>query len=302
MASALLEAARRPKEQRELQDAMVKVWADLDSLDVEAERRIMRRVAEVRAEIVDRITALGTTTDPDGNETWQVTSLRALESDLRRLLVEWSERLSRELGTDLTTAAELADEGYRGALSQLARSLDVPPAMIRLSTLGVSSGVVQAAVLYHSSAVRGVSERIATEVNGQIQRVVFGGQSRHDAVRNIRDLLAADPKWAGKDLPPKTVGKLTQQAITIERTGVMQVFNIAADHAYREALDELLDLEVEWQTVKDKRVDPKCEALHGKRKRPRGTFPGGVIAPPLHARCRCRTVAFMPRWVSLGAA
>jgi hypothetical protein len=139
-------------------------------------------------------------------------------------------------------------------------------------------------------------------VNQEIQRVVFGGQSRWDAVRTIRDMLAADPKWAGKVLAPKTLGRLTQQAVTIERTGIMSVFNIAADHAYREALDELPDLMVEWVTAKDSRVDARCVALNGKRKMPRGTFPGGVIAPPLHARCRCRTQPWLPGWSELGAA
>ena len=70
----------------------------------------------------------------------------------------------------------------------------------------------------------------------------------------------------------------------------------------RMALDELPELRVEWMTVKDSRVDATCVALHGKRKDPRGTFPGGLIAPPAHPRCRCRTVAWMPGWAALGVA
>ena len=298
----LLEAKKLSQEQRDLQDAMKRVWSDIDALDAETERRILARVVEMRREVMDRLTALPTTTDADGNETWQTTSQRGFEAELRRITGEWSARLGVEMTDDLERAAGLADVGYRGALSSMARGAGVSPPLITLSPLGLSSDLVQAAALYNSSALRGVSERMVADVNRELQRVVFGGQSRWDAVANIRDMLAADPKWAGKKLEPKTLGKLTQAAITIERTGIMSVFNIAADRAYREALDELPELMVEWMTVKDSRVDAACVALHGKRKDPRGTFPGGVIAPPLHPRCRCRTVAWMPGWAGLGTA
>lgn len=281
--------------QRELQAEMVRVWGQLDDLDAETERRILTRVAEIRAEILDRLTALPTVTDADGNESWQATTLRALEADLREMLRRWSERLGVELGADLQQAADLADVGYRDALGQLARSQGVPAPLIRLSPIGVSSGLVQAATLYNASAFRGLGERIVGEVNKEIQRVVFGGQSRWDAVRNIRGLLAADPRHAGTP-----IGKLTSYATMVERTGLMSVFNAASEHAYREATDELPDLEVEWMTVKDSRVDAGCVALQGKRKKPGGEFAPGVIAPPLHPRCRCRTVAWMPGWASLG--
>lgn len=298
--TALLEAQRRPRMQRDLQAAMVAVWSQLDNLDAETERRILQRVAEMRGEVIDRLSALETMTDADGNETWQATSLRAFEAELRRVAAEFSARLSTDLASDLERAAGLADVGYRDALSALARGLNVPTPLIMLSPLGLSSDLVQAATLYNASAFRGLGERVSVEVNREIQRVVFGGQSRWDAVRNIREMLAADPKWAGQKLPPKTLGKLTSYATMVERTAVMSVFNIAADRAYREALEELPELRVEWMTVKDSRVDATCVALHGKRKDPRGSFPGGLIAPPAHPRCRCRTVAWMPGWASLG--
>ena len=298
--TALLEAPRRPRMQQDLQAAMVDVWAQLDGLDEETQRRILRRVAEMRAEVIDRLSSLETLTDADGNETWQATSLRAFEAELRRVASEFSGRLSADLADDLERAAGLADVGYRDALSALARGLGVSPPLISLSPLGLSSDLVQAATLYNASAFRGLGERIVADVNREIQRVVFGGQSRWDAVRNIRDMLAADPKWAGQKLPPKTLGKLTSYATMVERTAVMSIFNIAADRAYREALEELPELRVEWMTVKDSRVDATCVALHGKRKDPRGTFPGGLIAPPAHPRCRCRTVAWMPGWAALG--
>lgn len=295
---AILEAQERGQSQMQadLQAEMVRVWADLDHLDVETERRILTRVAEIRAEILDRLTDLPTVTDPDGEQSWQSTSLRALESDLREITRRWAERLGTEVSVDLQQAADLADVGYRDALAQLARSAGVPPPLIRLSPIGVSSGLVQAAVLHSASAFRGLGEQILTGVNHEIQRVAFGGQSRWDAIRNIRDLLAADPAHAGKP-----IGKLTSYATMVQRTALMSVFNAAAEHAYREATDELPDLQVEWMAAGG-RVCSSCAALNGKRKRPGGTFPGGLIAPPGHPRCRCRTVAWMPGWASLGGA
>lgn len=294
--TALLEAPRRPRMQRDLQDAMVAVWSQLDNLDAETERRILQRVAEMRGEVLDRLAALETLTDADGNETWQATALRAFEAELRRVSAEFSARLAADLTNDLERAAGLADVGYRDALSALARGLDVPTPLITLSPLGLSSDLVQAATLYNAGAFRGLGERIVTDVNREIQRVVFGGQSRWDAVRNIRDMLAADPKWAGKKLPPKTLGKLTSYATMVERTAVMSVFSAATTRAMREAIDELPDLKSEWLTVRDRRVDPVCVGLSGKRVRPGEPFSPGLIAPPAHPNCRCRLVAWLPHW------
>lgn len=289
--TALLEAKRQPQMQQDLQAAMIDVWGQLDHLDAETKKRILARVAEIRAEILDRLAALPTTTDPDGQESWQTTSLRALDADLRELVRRWSEQLSTELGADLQQAADLADVGYRDALSQLARAQGVPAPLIRLSPIGVSSGLVQAATLYNASAFRGLGERIIAEVNREIQRVAFGGQSRWDAIRNIREHLAADPRHAGKP-----IGKLTSYATMVERTALMSVFNAAAEHAYREAAEELPDLMTEWVTVKDSRVDAACVALGGTRKKPGQSFAPGVIAPPLHPRCLVAgTVVASPR-------
>ena len=60
--------------------------------------------------------------------------------------------------------------------------------------------------------------------------------------------------------------------------------------------DELPGLQSEWVALLDKRTDPICKALGGKRVKVGGTFPGGLVRPPAHARCRCRLVAYLPSW------
>ena len=280
----LLEA-QRADPARELQREMVRVWSQMDRIDRDAAQRVLNAVAEMRRDVLDRLAALPTVTIDD-HDSFEATALRGFAIDLQDAARRFEDRYSLLLGEDMRAAAGAMDEAHRAALTQLARSSGVPQSFITMSPLGLSDTQMEAAILLNNSAIRNVSQSVVTRVNAEIQAVVYGGQSRWDAVKNIRDALGT-----GKNL-----GALTNRAITIERTGVMMAFNIAADHAYRQALEELPDLQVEWVTAKDKRVDPLCVSMNGKRKEPRGTFPGGIVAPPRHPRCRCRTVAYLTAW------
>ena len=280
----LLEA-QRADPARELQREMVRVWSQMDRIDRDAAQRVLNAVAEMRRDVLDRLAALPTVTIDD-HDSFEATALRGFAIDLQDAARRFEDRYSLLLGEDMRAAAGAMDEAHRAALTQLARSSGVPQSFITMSPLGLSDTQMEAAILLNNSAIRNVSQSVVTRVNAEIQAVVYGGQSRWDAVKNIRDALGT-----GKNL-----GALTNRAITIKRTGVMMAFNIAADHAYRQALEELPDLQVEWVTAKDKRVDPLCVSMNGKRKEPRGTFPGGIVAPPRHPRCRCRTVAYLPVW------
>lgn len=285
MSLTLLEANRRTDPQRELRAEMVRVWSQMERIDRAAAIRVLTAVAEMRREILDRLAALPTVTIDD-HDSFEATALRGMATDLDDAARRFEQRYSLILGEDMRGAAQYADEAHRAALTQLARSSGVPQSFISLTPFGLSDTQMEAAILLNNSAIRNVSQATVARVNAEIQRVVFGGQLRWEAVQNIRDALGTG----------KSLGALTQRAITIERTAVMQALNIAADHAYRQALEELPDLQVEWVTAKDKRVDPLCVSLNGKRKEPGGTFPGGIVAPPRHPRCRCRTVAYLPAW------
>lgn len=284
MSLRLLEA-QRADPARELQREMVRVWSQMDRIDRDAAQRVLNAVAEMRRDVLDRLAALPTVTIDD-QDTFEATALRGFAIDLQDAARRFETRYSLILGEDMRAAASTMDEAHRAALTQLARSSGVPQSFITMSPLGLSDTQMEAAILLNNSAIRNVSQSVVTRVNAEIQAVVYGGQSRWDAVKNIRDALGTG----------QNIGALTNRAITIERTGIMQAFNIAADHAYRQAQEELPDLQVEWVTAKDKRVDPLCVAMNGKRKEPRGTFPGGIVAPPRHPRCRCRTVAYLPAW------
>lgn len=284
MSLRLLEA-QRADPARELQREMVRVWSQMDRIDRDAAQRVLNAVAEMRRDVLDRLAALPVVTIDD-HDSFEATALRGFAIDLQDAARRFEERYSLLLGEDMRAAATYADEAHRAALTQLARASGVPQSFIAMSPLGLSDTQMEAAALLNNSAIRNVSQNVVTRVNAEVQAVVYGGQSRWDAVKNIRDALGT-----GQNL-----GALTNRAITIERTGVMQAFNIAADHAYRQAQEELPDLQVEWVTAKDKRVDPLCVSMNGKRKEPRGTFPGGIVAPPRHPRCLVAgTVVASPR-------
>jgi SPP1 gp7 family putative phage head morphogenesis protein len=279
----LLEATRP---QIAYQAEMRRVWAQMDRMDAEARLKVFAAVDEMRKDVLDRLAALPTVTI-DGAETFQATSLRMFAAELDEAADRFARQYAMTLAGDMRAAAAYSDEANRDALDRLARAQGVPPALIRLSPLGVSDAQMEAAVLLNQSAIRNVSQAVVSTVNREIQAVVFGGQSRWDAIRNIRDAL----KTTGKD-----IGSLTRRAETIERTGLIAAFNVAAEHSYRQAREELPDLEVEWVTVQDSRVDPICRGLSGALKKPGESFPGGYIAPPVHPRCRCRIVGSMPGW------
>jgi SPP1 gp7 family putative phage head morphogenesis protein len=287
----LLEAARKPAAQRELEAEMRRVWAELDRMDDAAARMVLDHVTTMRAAILDRLAELPTTT-VDGAETFQSTALRTFAADLDDIAARFANRYSLDLGEAMRGTAAFSDEAHRAALTQLARSSGVPPSLISMSTLGLADDQVAAAVLFNQSAISTVSQAVVQAVNKEIQAVVFGGQSRWDAVKNIRAALST----TGKSL-----GSLTNRALTIERTGMIAVLNVAAEHSYRQAVEELPDLEVSWITAKDKRVDPICTGLSGARKKPGERFPGGYMAPPAHPRCRCRVVAYLPGWGTTAA-
>jgi SPP1 gp7 family putative phage head morphogenesis protein len=281
----LREAAQSPGE-RAFRASMERAWAELDRLDADALRRVRDRIAEFRADILDRLADLPTATIDDV-ETFQATSLRAFAAELEDAGARYAQRASLELGHDLRAAGAMSDAAHRAALAALARANDVPPSLIVLSPLGIADEQIEAAVLFSNSAITNVSQAVIQTVNAELQRVVFGGGSRWDAIKNIRAALATTGQ---------NPGALTSRAEMIARTGLIATFNIAAEHAYRQATDELPDLQVEWMATPGARTCPTCSALNGKRKAPGGTFPGGVVAPPRHPRCRCRVVAYLPAW------
>ena len=276
---------RLAPEDREMLAAIAAVWALIDALDRSAQRQVLSHVAGVRREIVDLMAGLPLTTGPDGTVSLPGVYLHLFAADLRSTIAQWVERLSRDVAVALARAAEIVDTGFRGALSTLARAAGVPAPLIVLTPLGEASPVVTAALMFNASALRSVGERIASSVSLAVQQAAFGALTHAEATASVRAALSTTRGG---------VGGLTSQVTSITRTGVYSIANAAAAHAIHEAGDELPDVQLEWQAIRDRRVDRACLDLDGKRRPAGGSFPGGFIAPPRHTSCRCRLIPYRP--------
>ena len=282
-------AEARNLEQVQYQAAMDAMHQRLERLESKSLRTILDRLAEVRRDVVERLSSLPQTTAADGSETWQATQVKLYRDELDEMLRRFGQRYAAELTGILREGADLA-AGQADALTELARVAGVPRAMISFGPLGLLEDQVAAAMMFAADSIKGVEAALASTIQREIQMVVFGGQSRWDAVRNIRAALVTTP---GEKL-----GSVTQRAITLERTALITVFSLASDHFIREAADELPGLQAEWVTILDGRADSICRGLSGKRVKPGEAFPGGYLRPPAHARCRCRVIAWLPTWES----
>lgn len=272
--------------EREVRDLL----RQLDHLEGQALRRILARVEELRLEVVDRLLALQTTTGPDGAETWQAWQLRGYQQELEAAAGRWSARVQADIAGDLNAAANLGKQ-QQGALTNLAVAEGVPRAVVSFGPMGLLDNQIAVAVLHSADLIKGVEQSVVTTVNRQVQNVVFGGQSRWDAVEAIRASLATQ-----RSRRDKRLGSLTSQAVRVEQTELMSVFGIANSYSIQNAVEELPQIREEWVAILDSRVDPICAGLGGKRVVPGQPFPGGYSRPPAHPMCRCRTVAWMPGW------
>lgn len=270
------------------------IFRELDNLEHDALRRILARVDELRRDVTDRLLSLVTTLNPDGTETWQAWQLRAYQHELEQAAQRWGDRVRADLAQDLQGAADLG-KAQMPALSALAQAEGVPAALVSFGVVGVLDQQVATAILHSADYIKAVQQNVIVGVNREIQAVVFGGQSRYDAVQNIRAKLATQPSRTSK-AGRKRFGSLTYQAARVEQNELLTVYNRAADFSLQQAADELPTALKEWVTVLDGRADEICRALSGKRVKPNGLFLGGVSAPPIHVGCRCRTVMWMPNW------
>lgn len=279
------------EEQKVFENGVEGLANQLDTMDATAQRQVIERVADLRARLLDQIAAIPVYTGPDGRESLASAYFRTYESEMKRVLQTWSANIIQQSVTNMRTAGQLADTGYRRLLNELASPAAPGSGPIKtMSPIGLSDELVKIAGLYQNMMYNVLGQSIGSTVTDEIRKVVFGMQDRWDAVRNIRSALAGEPKSS------KELGKHTAAAVRIERTSLMSIYNASAAHVYQEAESELPGMLVEWTTAGQKTVCDKCRRLDKKRKKPKEAFPGGVFAPPLHPQCRCRTVAWMPGW------
>lgn len=253
-----------------------RLWAVLDQMSDAAVRQTTRTVAEYRRQLVDKLLASLVYQQLDGSEVLDPSHLTTYIQEMDELLAGWSSTVGQG---SVASAAELGASGYSGLLEKIA-------GVTRPSVLGLTEDLAVAASSYRVQGFKSLSADVATLVADEVRGVVFGTQSRWDAVKNIRAALADG----------KSPGKFTQRAITLERTALMSVFNAAGARALTAAESEIPGLMKEWSAAHQKQTCDRCRGLDGKRVRPRDQFDRGLFAPPAHPRCRCRTVAWVPGW------
>jgi hypothetical protein len=259
------------------------LWRRLDGMDYETTRAVTARVHQLRVELVDRLLAVPSAPQvPGGEPVPYATALEAYVREVDELLLRWAAAADGAGAATLNQAAGLGAEGFN---SLLLRAATGP-----LPVLGLTEDLARAAALYRAQFMRSWGQSVATRVAEEVQRVVFGAQSRWDAVRNIRSALAT----ASGQKP----GTLTSAAIRAERTALISVFNAAAGRSLSAAVPRVPGLMAEWSAAHQAVTCSRCRSLDGVRVKPGRRFPGGPVAPPLHHNCRCRVVPWVPGWES----
>jgi SPP1 gp7 family putative phage head morphogenesis protein len=113
-------------------------------------------------------------------------------------------------------------------------------------------------------------------------------QATYNFYEKLRE-LGVPPKTALKR--QATYAEMTHRnrAETIAQTEMGRAYNEGAAIAVQEGQQQGLfgKFKERWLTAEDERVCPQCGALHGVTIEQGGTFPGGIILPPAHPRCRC---------------
>ena len=274
-------------EAKVFENGVDKLWRQVDTMSAQSQRDIITRVAAIRKEIVDKLSGAPVVTGLGGVETIDPQFLMGYRNELTSLLVGWARDVIDKSAGTMEKAANLGVGGYDKLLAELSGATLSP---LTPGVMGLAPEVVQAASLFTAEQFRGLANEVQTTVANQVQRAVFGGQSRWDAVRNIRDALKGQPGQT------QNLGSLTSKAVSIERTAIMSVFNAAAQVSYIRAESALPGLKVEWSSAGQKTVCSKCRSVDGERKKPREKFSIGVLAPPAHPRCMCRVIAWRADW------
>lgn len=273
--------SKKPAEQ--FDSEVSDLWAILDKMGDQADSRTIRMLNEVRKHMVDRLLALpGYQLEPGGPDVVPAQLLVTYLDEVESILRTWAQvALSQN---DIEGAADLGTHGYTNALRALA---GLPASGITSSMIGLTPDLVAAALNYRAASFKQLAAATHASIAEEMQKVIFGQQSRWDAVVAIRKEL---------DTSHDGLGKATKLATKIERTALISIFNAASAKTLTDAEKDLPSVMKEWSAAHQKSTCERCRRLNGKRVKPKETFERGILAPPLHFQCRCRVVAWMPEW------
>ncbi len=176
----------------------------------------------------------------------------------------------------------------------------------------VNPRVLEAARTITATLVREVSTETQAAIRETLEGTIAASMRAREAATFIRPLIGLTGRQAQAvqtlhvkqleaGIEPARADRLAaqyadrlhhQRAELIAHTEAMRAAN-AGQQATWEALRDAgqlgQDLEQEWITSRDRRVDPICEALDRTRAAIGGMFPGGLTRPPAHPACRCTT-------------
>ena len=146
-------------------------------------------------------------------------------------------------------------------------------------TRAVRDGLSPARVAREIRALIGLAERDALAV-GNLQTTLLEDGRRPEQVERMV------ARYANR--------LLRRRAETIARTEIMTAANRGQEALWSQAVADGVLAEADWERMwlvaKDERTCTVCEPLDRKRAPMLGgTFPGGIVGPPVHPRCRCTT-------------
>lgn len=136
---------------------------------------------------------------------------------------------------------------------------------------------------------------------GRIRLELAKGVLRGETMHQLTTRLAGKAvKGALKDAAGAAAKKMFSpiwtRAEVIVRTEVIYAYNSVKMDQLRELYKEDNDMRSRWDAALDGRTCPACRDLDGKVVQVGEEFPGGILHPPAHPRCRCCCVAWKASW------
>jgi SPP1 gp7 family putative phage head morphogenesis protein len=130
---------------------------------------------------------------------------------------------------------------------------------------------------------------LKVEIRRELTQSMIQGESVKEAAKRI---LSIEHESGARVLTP--IGPFKTAEIRAEAIARTEL-NKAANSAHLEQLfqlqPQLPTIIGRWSSAMCGNMCRICAALNGKKARPGEAFPGGIVAPPRHVRCRCCLVS-----------
>lgn len=204
------------------------------------------------------------------------------------LVLEWLKRQRevkkriKAVGDDMAEAEELWEgmsrdyvqlllPAFEEVMAEAAQdALDALPWAISIDMDLVNAQAAEWARIYTYDLISGINKTTQARLQQAINNWIEAGEDFPSLVQRVQDIFNNPVR-----------------AEMIAATEVTRVYAEANTRAWKATG---VVKEREWQTAADERVCPICGPLQGKRAKLGKPFPGGIMNPPAHPRCRCWVV------------